>query len=74
MKTAIQILKDRFMEAGTLADWMDNAFDEAIEKQKQQIINAYDSGQLDWDGELYETSEDYYNKIFNNGKEEKEKD
>jgi len=29
-KTAMQQLKDKFMEAGTLADWMDEAFDEAI--------------------------------------------
>jgi len=72
MKTALQELKDKFMEAGTLADWMDDAFDEAIEKEKQQIIYAYDKGSTDWcnydperHGNQHPLGKDYYNQTFN---------
>jgi hypothetical protein len=75
MRTALQELKDKFMEAGTLADWMDDAFDEAIQKEKQQIIDAANNildaktnpkgigGQL-LQAKYYD-GEDYYRKTFN---------
>lgn len=60
-KTAMQELKDKLMESGCLADWMDDAFDEAIEKEKQQIIDAYEKG----DKYKFEIpGEDYYTQTY----------
>ena len=39
-KTAMQELKDKLMESGCLADWMDDAFDEAIEKEKYTSLKT----------------------------------
>ncbi len=62
-KTAMQELKDKLMESGCLADWMDDAFDEAIEKEKQQIIDACkEFGNLNGVDETdFET---YYNQTY----------
>ena len=62
MKTAMQELKDLFMEAGTLADWMDDAFDEYTEKEERQIIDAFNAGDMNFT--TYVMGKDYYNKTF----------
>jgi hypothetical protein len=66
MKTAMQKIKEKFMEAGALADWMDDAFDEVIEKEKQQISDAYGRGYAD--GYMHNDNERniYYTKTYTN--------
>jgi len=36
--TPLQELKDKFMEAGVLSDWMDDLFDEMIAKEKTKEL------------------------------------
>ena len=39
-------------------------FDEALEKEKEQIMNAHTEGYSNYDSEM--TSIDYFNKTYNN--------
>ena len=39
-------------------------FDEALEKEKEQIMNAHTEGYSNYDSEM--TSIDYFNKSYNN--------
>lgn len=42
--TPIQALKNKFMEAGALSDWMDDAFDEALIHEKEFAKEVWEGG------------------------------
>ena len=52
------------------ADFIFNAIDELLEKEKQQIMDAYDLGSLEDlqypDSNVINNGEQYYNETFNN--------
>jgi hypothetical protein len=70
MKTAMQELeeklKDNLKQIVLNADYelMDKLFKEALEKEKEQIINAYDMGKTTI--KFVEEAEQYYNQTYNN--------
>jgi hypothetical protein len=74
MKTAVeQLMIDSFGEdfRMTVNDYQLNAFQKALEKEKEQIINAHINGQSEFDMLGYrginETlSENYFNETYNN--------
>ena len=43
-----------------------NSINEALEKEKEQIIDAYTQGYTNWDSEM--TSIEYYNQTYNQNK------
>jgi hypothetical protein len=78
MKTAMQELIDRLDVTEKQLDKENNLIMscalfaaknmaiEALEKEKEQIINAYTEGYTNWDSEM--TSEEYYNQTYNQNK------
>jgi hypothetical protein len=69
MKTAMQELLDD-IQKHIKVDWPMNivirtAINNALEKEKEQIIDAYTEGYTNWDSEM--TSIEYYNQTYNNG-------
>jgi hypothetical protein len=61
MKTAMQWLQERYNNNInlTLED-----FKEALEKEKEQIVNAHTEGYSNYDSEM--TSIEYFNQTYNN--------
>jgi hypothetical protein len=63
--TAIEWLEKICNDRGYIL--MSEYFEQAKEMEKKQIIDAYEDGAYHntFGNENYETSEDYYNQIFN---------
>ena len=69
MKTAMQELIDEIKEVVPYfkMDIYQPSFNKALEKEKEQIKDAYLQGSFD-DGPDSNNSEDYYNQTFNQNK------
>jgi len=65
MKTAMQWLKEQYIERGETIPL--GVFEEALEKEKEQIMNAYWEGGQDVPTHN-STVEEYYNQIYNQNK------
>ena len=70
MKTAMQELIDDIGKY-IKVEWpmnksIRNSINEALEKEKEQIIDAYTQGYTNWDSEM--TSIEYYNQTYNQNK------
>ena len=69
MKTAVQWLKEQYIDRGETIP--SGVFQEALEMEKEQIIDAYN--QADLDGYLQKTypkyAEKYYNETYNQDRE-----
>jgi len=74
MKTAMQELEDKLKDnlkwIVMNADYelMDKLFKEALEKEKEQIIDAYKSGVKLIAGDIEDASNYYYNQTYNQSK------
>jgi hypothetical protein len=63
MKTAIQEMIERLEKSGFfLISYDYDIFNEALEKEKEQIIDAYNNGQQI---PPFEYAEQYYNQTYN---------
>jgi len=62
MKTAVQWLKEQYIDRGETIP--SGVFQEALEKEKEQIMDSYLQGSFD-DGPNITNSEQYYNQTFN---------
>lgn len=75
-KTAVQILLDKFQEihkdfGGLDSEWLKH-FNEALELEKQQIIQSFEEGESNPIKIYYESGENYYSKTYKN-KDESDK-
>ena len=84
-QTAVNVLKrhiqdaieksfaDNHYESGykqCLIDIQNKIDDELLQMEKEQIVNAYDMGYLDYQNLTYNSSEEYYNETYG-GQDEK---
>lgn len=69
MKTAMQELKDKLLTTTFLSPeqmmGIRPILETLIEKEKQQIINAYSNGSP----EFFDLADDYYNQVYNQNEE-----
>lgn len=68
MKSAMQELTDYMKTYFHLTDESLEMFDKALEKEKEQIVNAFDLGRDDVTSMFLIDGEDYYNKSYNQNK------
>ena len=63
MKTAVKIITENYKEMDYIhfGAWLEENIEPLLEKEKQQIIEAYKSGDL---GKYDMSAEQYYNEIF----------
>ena len=65
MKTIIKELVDIMnKDQVSFTEWFIDNYQNYIEKEKEQIIDAYREGYTNWDSEM--TSIEYYNETYNN--------
>ena len=71
MKTAvwelIEFIKDYKNQSNFNADLVINLLEKTLEKEKEQIIDAYNQGTLDGESSMLEYP-NYYNQTFNQNK------
>jgi hypothetical protein len=66
MKTAIQEMIERLEKSGFfLISYDYDIFNEALEKEKEQIMMAYNDGFLNAGLKQWKTSTEYYNQTYN---------
>jgi hypothetical protein len=66
MKTAVDWLKEQYYESEGKLTRCD--FEQAKQKEKEQIIDAGNKCQIYNDGFIYEDAEQYYNQTYNQNK------
>lgn len=65
MKTAMQIAVESYKNDGvSFTDWFLDNYEMLLEKEKEQIMNAFSRG-LGTELSDWETSEQYYERIYN---------